>query len=464
MPPTGSPTTTLYPPSPPSPSRVVVKPDKRTRSSSFHETANHGDVLPPQVGDQIFVVSTYSRFDNLAHGPFGTESKFGLYTYGFNSSTGTMTLLSVTGSEIVNPAFSRMHNTKNIVYCCTEDIEKNGRVLGYRISETGALSKIADVDASGTSTCYLTLTNSNHMIVANYWNSTLVTLPVLPDGSLGEEIAKYDPNEGRAMKASTSSHVNHSSNDTTTIAERQSDPHSHAIVTDPFVGCIAYVPDLGCDLIRQFYFDKRTGEFTPLSAIPSGKAEGKPDGPRYIDFHPTLPIAYVINELSSSVAVFKIDKDVIETIARETREGEGELRDEFKDVQTMKMIQNIDTIPSAFPISLNTCGRICSHPSGRFVIVSNRGHESIAIFKSSQRKGREGTLSQVGFFHTFGFTPRHFQFDQSGQFLIVANQDSDCLSVFSFNLATGELKFTGNKYHVPSPNFVQCVGGFKDEE
>lgn len=81
----------------------------------------------------------------------------------------------------------------------------------------------------------------------------------------------------------------------------------------------------------------------------------------------------------------------------------------------------------------------------------------------SRSKGREGTLSQVGFFHTFGFTPRHFQFDSSGQYLIVANQDSDCLSIFSFNLSSGELHFTGNKYHVPSPNFVQCVGQLKGE-
>ena len=67
-----------------------------------------------------------------------------------------------------------------------------------------------------------------------------------------------------------------------------------------------------------------------------------------------------------------------------------------------------------------------------------------------------GSLSQVGFFHTRGETPRHFQFDHSGQFLLVANQDSDTLAVFSFNMTSGEIKYTGNDYHVPSPNFVCC--------
>ena len=78
--------------------------------------------------------------------------------------------------------------------------------------------------------------------------------------------------------------MNHSNNDSSTIAERQADPHSHAIVVDPLFGCVAYVPDLGCDLIRQFYFNKSDGSFTPLSEIPSGLAKGRPDGPRYIDF------------------------------------------------------------------------------------------------------------------------------------------------------------------------------------
>lgn len=96
------------------------------------------------------------------------------------------------------------------------------------------------------------------------------------------------------------------------------------------------------------------------------------------------------------------------------------------------------------------CGRICVHQSGRFVIVSNRGHESLTIFRvkqgsgSNKTKSLRGTLSQIGFFHTRGETPRHFQFDHSGQFLIVANQDSDTIAIFTFNLTSGEINYTGN--------------------
>mmetsp|Transcript_8479 Transcript_8479/g.10699 ORF Transcript_8479/g.10699 Transcript_8479/m.10699 type:complete len:172 (-) Transcript_8479:149-664(-) len=102
---------------------------------------------------------------------------------------------------------------------------------------------------------------------------------------------------------------------------------------------------------------------------------------------------------------------------------------------------------------MNTCRRICVHSTGKFVIVSNRGHQSIAIFRVAPNSGK---LRQIGFFHTRGETPRHFQFDSSGQYLVVANQDTDTIAVFSFNLSSGEMKYTGNEYRVPSPNFVCC--------
>lgn len=128
----------------------------------------------------------------------------------------------------------------------------------------------------------------------------------------------------------------------------------------------------------------------------------------------------------------------------------------FKGRSTLTLIQSMKTIPSAFSTTMNTCGRICVHQSGRFVIVSNRGHESIAIFRVKSKGALRGQLQPVGYFHTRGETPRHFTFDSSGQYLIVANQDTDSIAVFAFNLSSGEIKYTGNEYRVPSPNFVCC--------
>jgi 6-phosphogluconolactonase len=134
---------------------------------------------------------------------------------------------------------------------------------------------------------------------------------------------------------------------------------------------------------------------------------------RYICFHPTLNTVYVVNELSSTVSVFEFNATKAETLTAGS------------DVSTLRLVQSISTIPSAFPGRLNTCGRIAIDPSGQHVLVSNRGHDSIAVFRingDTDACGEGGKLSIVSFTHTRGKTPRHFQFDPSGTALLAANQ------------------------------------------
>ncbi|KAL7554252.1 hypothetical protein ACHAWF_017673 [Thalassiosira exigua] len=490
------------PAAPPSP-RAVAEPQGQ---GAFGPAGGSlADANPDDGTDQqLFFVMSYSDFDKLAHGPRGHEGKHTLRIYRFLPD-GSLVLLHVSGEggRVINPAFSRFHPTSisraapcvlNVFYTCTEDIEENGQILAYEIHSDGSLTEIGHVDAGGTSTCYLTIDrDQRNLIAVNYWDSSLVVVPLSRETGafLGPIQSVYDPRRGRAVRAAAKKHggVNHSMNDESTIAQRQVDPHSHALVLDPFEGCVAYVPDLGKDLIREFFYDERAGKIeTELNVLPSGLSTGKPDGPRYIEFHPRFNVAYVVNELSSTVsfpfsrsgarfvclhaafvhrrsvaapkvAVFSIDRELLAEISRAAKLGMP--MDQFKGRSTMRLIQSIKTVPSAFPTTMNTCGRISVHQSGRFVIVSNRGHESIAVFRAKQGSGAKGrptrgALTQVGFFHTRGETPRHFKFDHTGQFLIVAHQDSDTIAVFSFNLTSGEIKYTGNEYRVPSPNFICC--------
>merc|ERR550532_2698987 len=124
----------------------------------------------------------------------------------------------------------------------------------------------------------------------------------------------YDPNQGREMKAKHDKHVNHSRNDPAAKEERQSDPHSHAVILDPYFGRIAYVPDLGMDVIRQFRYDGTTGTLLAAGLLKSGPEGRSALGPRYIEFHPTLPVCYVVNELSSEVSVFEFDRAAAEAL------------------------------------------------------------------------------------------------------------------------------------------------------
>lgn len=413
--------------------------------------------------DQLFFVTSYSDFEKLAHGPRGTEAKRSLYVYRFHPSDGSLVLLNIQGDahEVANPAFSRHHPRLNVVYTCTEDCHENGKITAYKLTPDGSMEQFGQaVDAGGTSTCYLTIDKAQkNLLAVNYWNSTLVVIPMDPNtGALtGGVQSKYDPNMGKEMVACAKKDggVNHSCNDASTISARQADPHSHALVLDPFVGQVAYVPDLGKDLVREFFYDSRNGEIAlELNVLPSGLCTGKPDGPRYFEFHPQYNIAYVVNELSSTVAVFEVDRSLLNEIHAASKNGEDMQR--FKGRSTLRLVQSISTIPSAFPTTMNTCGRMCVHKSGRFVIVSNRGHQSITVFRVRSKGSKRGELQNIGCTHTRGETPRHFQFDNSGQYLLVANQDTDSIAIFNFNLSNGELKYSGNEYRVPSPNFVCC--------
>jgi len=209
---------------------------------------------------------------------------------------------------------------------------------------------------------------------------------------------------------------------------------------------VAYIPDLGEDVIKQFVYDPMNGTLSPAGKIPADVLGKGPFGPRCMEFHPTLPVAYLVNEISCSVSVFEFVQSNANLLINKSKSSEN-------FCETLIQIQSISTIPFAFPKNLNTCSSLKVDPTGNFVLVSNRGHNSIAIFSISPESGK---LTEVGICHTLGKTPRHFQFDKTGKYLIVGNQDTNSIAVFLFNQKTGALMYTGYAYEVPSPNFV-CV-------
>ncbi|EDQ85330.1 uncharacterized protein MONBRDRAFT_29450 [Monosiga brevicollis MX1] len=384
------------------------------------------------TGSFVFVAN-YSTFDNLAHVPKGTPAKHSLYVYRLCPRTGQLTLLTVDNS-FDNPGFLRYHPQKNILYLCTEDILKENTIGAYSVNpETGALAEIDHWSAHGRSTCYLTIDKpQRHMLAVNYWDSTVAAFPIdSSTGKLRDASHIHEP-EKKVVAMSRLDHLHN----------RQLEPHAHAIVLDPYEGHLAFVPDLGLDVIKIFTYDNATGCLKTAQTAAPGPA-GSTHGPRYVHFHPELNIMYVVNELSSTVSVFDYDREAAAQLAANPS----------ADVTILTFKQSIPTVPEAFPRSLNTCGRICLDPSGQYVVVSNRGHNSIATFKAD---ASTGMLKQPEFFHTRGRTPRHFQFDATGHWLVVANQDTDTITVFRFNREEGVLEFTGHTYDVPSPNFV-CV-------
>lgn len=393
---------------------------------------------------QFVFVSCYNKHDNLAHQPKGTPAPYGIYIFRLDPAKGTLTLFSVAeDDQCLNPAFIRYHPKLQLLYTCTEDINNNGDLLCYAVSpSTGRLRKVGSVSAGGKSSCYITMSyDLRHLLVANYWDSTVASIPLEDTGvpkplkHLAQVPGKNAGARNAAKKHGDDPHGKH----------RLAETHAHAIYLDPSWGRIAYVPDLGEGVVKQFVFDQESATLTPAGAIPADAYSSAPAGPRYIEFHPKLNVAYVVNELGSSISVFEFD----ETRAACLSGGSTE--------PTLVQIQTIEVVPMAFPRKLNTCGRLAISPDGKYVLVSNRGHDSIAVLRISLTAdtGAAGRLSIVGHTHTGGQTPRHFKFDQTGRWVLAANQDSDRISMFAFDPEDGSLTL-GNQYWVPSPNFVEC--------
>lgn len=372
-------------------------------------------------------VSCYNQFGNLAHQPTGKPAEFGIQKFDMDSNTGKLSWIGQDNS-CPNPSFIRFHPKLPMFYTCSESITEEDRVYSYRINKAGQLEFVKEESLGGKSACFLTIDRSaRHLLWVNYWDSTLGSLPLSPNGKPGK-IKHFIRAEKKVVSRHRGDH----------LGNRQLESHCHAIVLD-HSGKFAFVPDLGRDLVHQFIYDDQSGKFSPAGKFPSSNAQG-PHGPRYLEFHPTLSRAYLVNELSSTVSVFEVMSDKIK---------DAQLGDEEP---VFKLLQVISTIPEGFT-GKNTCGRICVHPSSGFVFASNRGHDSLAVY----RVRADGLLTSLGFPKTGGKTPRHFKFDPTGRFCIVANQDSDNICVFKFDRNSGQLDNV-QKLDVPSPNFIGVTG------
>jgi 6-phosphogluconolactonase len=209
---------------------------------------------------------------------------------------------------------------------------------------------------------------------------------------------------------------------------RQAGPHHHSIQTTADNRYVL-ITDLGLDKLLVFRFDDRTGALTPASP---GYVRADPGaGPRHFALAPSGKFVYVVNEMSSTVAVFAYDP------------GPG----------TLGRIQTVSTVPRDFA-GLNTAAEIAVDAAGRFLYVSNRGDDSIAAFRID---GDNGCLTPVERVPAGGRTPRFFTIDPTGRWLFAANQGSDEIRLFKIDPSSGRLAATSRLWKVVTPVCVLVV-------
>jgi 6-phosphogluconolactonase len=261
-------------------------------------------------------------------------------------------------------------------------LRAEGKLAAFRIDAgTGALTHVNTV-AAGPDPAHVSTDAAGRFLLTAYYVDAKVTVHAIgKDGALGEKPLQSIATADKA----------------------------HAIVPDPS-GRFVFVPHTGPDAIFQFHFDAKTGRLSANE--PARLTTPKGTGPRHLVFHPKLSVAYVANEQGGSVTAYALD-------------GKA---------GTLRSLQTVSTLPKDFA-GTNACAEIRVHPSGKFHFVSNRGHDSIAVFALDA----EGKLSAVGQEPTEK-TPRSFDVDPSGKYLLAAGEASGRLAAYAVDGITGRLK------------------------
>ncbi|MFN2578761.1 MAG: lactonase family protein [Pyrinomonadaceae bacterium] len=352
-------------------------------------------------------------------GTYTTGKSEGIYLYRLNLSSGELRQGAITRG-VINPSFLTLAPNQRYLYAVNEVEDfagsKSGAVSSFAVDEkTGALRLLNQQPSLGADPCYVDVdARGRFVLVANYTGGNVTVFAVQRDGSLGA------PTDVKQYQGSS---VNR---------DRQEAPHAHCIVLDP-TDRFAYSCDLGSDKIMIFRFDARRGKL--LAGIPPSMQVKPGSGPRHLAFHSGGKFVFVLNELHSTVTAFE----------RNPETG------------SLKELQTLSTLPKDFT-NANTGADIHVSPNGRFLYCSNRGHDSIAIFKIDPRNG---ALTAIGHESTRGMSPRNFAIDPTGALLLVANQKSDSIVVFRLDQTIGRLKATGQAVQVPAPVCLKFTQPFR---
>jgi 6-phosphogluconolactonase len=341
----------------------------------------------------LVYIGTYTRG--------GASQGIGVFEH--DRATGALRHLQTV--EESDPSFLTFDPSRRFLFAVSEGMGlEGGGVVSFEIDpETGGLSHLSRRPTGGGEPCHLTTDPSGRwLIVVNHEHGSVAVFPIEADGRLGE-------------RSDFKQHVGSGPGPT------QAGPHAHFVTFDP-AGQRVLVADKGIDqvVLYQLRDGKLVPNDPPFGRLHAGAA------PRHIAFHPNGRYVYVNGEADMTITAFDYDAST------------GALSE----------LQVLPTVPEDASRQGLSTAQIMVEPGGNFVYVSNRGHDSIAMFRIDPSSGRITALGNVS---TQGRTPRNFNIDPSGKRLYAANQSSDTIVTFNINQQTGALEPTGQVTEVGAP-------------
>jgi len=345
-------------------------------------------------------------------GSYSDKQSPGLHAYLFDEAAGKLEFIE-SYAGLKDPTFLTLNEERQLLYTYSQAPagEASGTGLTYRIDPvSGKLDLAGEQETQEPAATHINLDHAKRQVMmVSYGGGTISLFPILEDGTIGPLSDKIH-HQGSSV-----------------VQGRQDSAHPHSIYTDPSDQFVI-VPDLGLDKLIVYRLDRDNGKLVPHdeAAVAPGT------GPRHFAFHPKLPYAYVIQELSNTLTAFAYDQQ------------NGKLSE----------IQSVSTLPAGFEGASSTA-EVQVSPCGSYLYGSNRGHDSIVVFAIDAETGK---LSLVQHQSTLGGHPRHFSLTPSGDYLLAANRDTDSVVVFRVDRTSGKLEAAGEQVSVSKPT---CVRFFK---
>jgi 6-phosphogluconolactonase len=356
----------------------------------------------------IMMLTSACKSENirLFLGKYTEAGEKGFYVFDLNPGKGIFKVLSE-GDAGPNPSYFCISNKTGLIYAANEEMHfkgvKGGGITTLKYDpKSGVTEKISDLAVPNGGPCFISLSPANDFLLMANYSGGSVAVVKLDGNGIPETVTDTIMFKGEAGTES----------------------HAHMVSFDPS-GKRVYVTDLGLDQIVTFTLDVTTGR---LQQINNGIAKlPKGSGPRHFVFNSECTKMYVISELNSTVTVFDVDVN-------------GEL----------KAIQTITSLSEGFK-GESFCADIHIGKDGHFLYGSNRGENSIVTFSIAP----DGTLKHAASTPCGGNWPRNFVIDPSGKFLIVGNEKSGNISLFTIDEKTGIPVATGKEFKISNPSCLK---------
>jgi 6-phosphogluconolactonase len=383
-----------------------------TRRSLLRSTLGWTAMMPRRssgaTAKQFLVYwGTYTSSDPR----YGSGESKGIYFSRFDSQTGKLSTPEL-AVESQNPSYLALHPNRRFLYSVNEMDQSGdpvGGVSAFSVDpRTGKLSPINRVSSKGGQPCHLNLDKTGAVLAAVNWSTgSTATFPVRKDGSLGEAAGFYQHvGERSGVPAGGQAVI----------------PHAHSVTFSPDNRFLV-ATDTGLNKVFVHRLDLAKAAFTAHDPPFLGLKHQA--NPRQLRFHPNGIWAYIANESGPGCTLLRYDRR----------------RGVFEEGPTAR------TVPDSYQERMTTA-EVEAHPGGRFVYVSNRGHNSIAVLRVDESNG---SLTLVEAFSLGGNAPRSFNIDPTGGYLMAMLQRSHFVLPLRIDSATGKLSPAGDRIPLPAP-------------